>query len=87
MKVENKLVENKDLKSGIFPIESTQDKWLKILIPKKMLQRLPVDIAQVKASNTSEKLLNEVRQIIYSLYREKEITKKAYNNIMNSIKV
>ena len=87
MKVENKLVENKDLKSGIFPIKSTQDKWLKILIPKKMLQRLPVDIAQVKASNTSEKLLNEVRQIIYSLYREKEITKKAYNNIMNSIKV
>ena len=52
-----------------------------------MLQRLPVDIAQVKASNTSEKLLNEVRQIIYSLYREKEITKKGYNNIMNSIKV
>ena len=52
-----------------------------------MLQRLPVDIAQVKASNTSEKLLNEVRQIIYSLYREKEITKKAYNNIMSSIKV
>ena len=87
MKVENKLAENKDLKSGIFPIKSTQDKWLKILIPKKMLQRLPVDIAQVKASNTSEKLLNEVRQIIYSLYREKEITKKAYNNIMNSIKV
>ena len=87
MKVENKLVENKDLKSGIFPIKSTQDKRLKILIPKKMLQRLPVDIAQVKASNTSEKLLNEVRQIIYSLYREKEITKKAYNNIMNSIKV
>ena len=83
MKVENKLVENKDLKSGIFPIKSTQDKWLKILIPKKMLQRLPVDIAQVKASNTSEKLLNEVRQIIYSLYREKEIN----NNIMNSIKV
>ena len=87
MKVENKLAENKDLKSGIFPIKSTQDKWLKILIPKKMLQRLPVDIAQVKASNTSEKLLNEVRQIIYSLYWEKEITKKAYNNIMNSIKV
>ena len=83
MKVENKLVENKDFKSGIFPIKSTKDKWLKILIPKKMLQRLPVDIAQVKASNTSEKLLNEVRQIIYSLYREKEIN----NNIMNSIKV
>ena len=41
-----------------------------------MLQRLPVALAQVKASNTSESLLNEIRQIIYSLYREKEITKK-----------
>ena len=41
-----------------------------------MLQRLPVALAQVKASNTSESLLNEIRQIIYSLYQEKEITKK-----------
>ena len=41
-----------------------------------MLQRLPVALAQVKASNTSESLLNEIRQIIHSLYQEKEITKK-----------
>ena len=47
---------------------------LKILSPKQMLQRLPVVLAQVKAGNTSENLLNEVRKIIYSLYRAKEIT-------------
>ena len=52
-----------------------------------MLQRLPISLVQVKASNTSENLVNEIRQIIYSLYRAKEITKKVYNNIMNSIKL
>ena len=52
-----------------------------------MLQRLPIALAQVKTNNTSENLLNEIRQIIYSLNRAKEITKKVYNNIMNSIKV
>ena len=49
---------------------------LKILTPKQMLQRLPIGLAQVKAGNTSEDLLNEIRQIIYSLYQAKEITKK-----------
>ena len=52
-----------------------------------MLQRLPIALAHLKAGNTSENLLNEIRQIIYSLYREKEITKKLYHSIMNSIKV
>ena len=47
----------------------------KILYHKNMLQRLPIALAQVKAGNTSENLLNEIRQIIYSLYRAKEITK------------
>ena len=60
---------------------------LKILTPKQILQRLPIALAQVKAGNTSENLLNEIRQIIYSLYREKEITRKVYYDIMNSIKV
>ena len=50
-----------------------------------MLQRLPIVLAQVKPGNTSENLLNEIGQIIYSLYGAKEITKKVYNNIMNSI--
>ena len=60
---------------------------LKILTPNQMLKRLPIALAQVKAGNNSESLLNEIRQIVYSLYRPKEITKKVYNNIINSIKV
>ena len=43
-----------------------------------MLQRLPVALAQIKAGNTSENLLNEIRQVIYSLYQEKEVTEKNY---------
>ena len=50
-----------------------------------MLQRLPTVLAQVKAGNNSENLLNEIRQIIYSLYQSKEITKKVYNNLMRSL--
>ena len=52
-----------------------------------MLQKLPVALAQVKAGNRSEKLKNQIRQIIYSLYRANEITEKLCNNIMNSIKI
>ena len=52
-----------------------------------MLQRLQIALTQLKAGNTSEHLLNKMRQIIYSLYQGKEITNKVYNNIMNSIKV
>ena len=63
----------------------TKGKGLKILIPKQMLQRLPIALAQVKAGNNSENLLNEIRQIIYSLYQSKEITKKVYNNLMKSL--
>ena len=56
---------------------------LKILSDKQMLQKLPVALAQIKASNNSESLLSEMRQIVYYLYRSKEITKKVYNNILN----
>ena len=76
-------------KSGIFQVskESQEGKGLKILTPSQMLKRLPKALAQVKAGNNSESLLNEIRQIVYSLYRSKEITKKVYNNIINSIEV
>ena len=67
--------------------EEQEGKGLKILTPNQMLKRLPMALAQVKAGNNSESLLNEIRQIVYSLYRTKEITKKVYNNIINSIKV
>ena len=50
-----------------------------------MLQRLPVALAQVKADNNSENLLNEIRQIVCSLYQSKEMTKKVYNKIIKSI--
>ena len=63
----------------------TTGKGLKILTPKQMLQRLPVAPAQVKAGNNSESLLNEIRQIVYSLYQSKQITKKVYNNLIKSI--
>ena len=67
--------------------ESRQVKGLKILTPKQMRQRLPVAFAQIKAGNNSESLLNEIRQIAYSLCQSKEITKKVYNNIVKLIKV
>ena len=52
-----------------------------------MFQRLPIVLAQVKGGNPSEILLNKIRQIIYSLYQAKVITKKVYDRIMNSVKV
>ena len=63
------------------------NEMLKISTPNQMLKRLLIALAQVKAGNNSESLLNEIRQIVLSLYQSKEITKKVYNNIINSIKV
>ena len=60
---------------------------LKILTPEQILQKLLILLAQVKAGNTFENLLNEMRQIIYFLYWAKELLKKYINNIMNSIKL
>ena len=64
---------------------TTKGTGLKILTPKQMLQQLHIALAQLKAGNNSENLLNEIRQIIYSLYQSKEITKKVYNNLMKSL--
>ena len=68
-------------------VKEQEGTGLKILTPNQMLKRLPIALAQVKAGNNSESLLNEIRQIVYSLYRSKEITKKVYNNIINSVKI
>ena len=65
----------------------TKGKGFKVLTPKQMLQRLPIALAQVKTGNNSESLLNEIRQIVHSLYQSKQITKKVYNNIIKSINV
>ena len=59
----------------------------KIFTFKQTLERLPIVLTQVKARNISENLLCKIRKFIYSLYQAKEITKKVYNNIMNSIKL
>ena len=69
--------------SKIFPIKTKGTAFLnfdhsklKIITPKQMLQRLPIDLAQVNADNNSENLLNEIKQIVYSLYQSKKLLKK-----------
>ena len=62
-------------------------KQLKIINSKQMLQTLTIALVQLKTDDTSENLLNEVRQIIHPLYRAKEITKNLNNSIMNLIKL
>ena len=66
-------------------LKATKGTRLKLLTLKQMLQRLPIALAQVKAGNNSENLLNENRQIVYSLHQSKKITKKLYNNIIKWI--
>ena len=61
------------------------EKGLKILTPNQMLSRLPISLAQLKAGNNSEKLKNEIRQILYSLYRSKILTKNVYKSLVNII--
>ena len=82
-KIIDLLNDNAKIRSGAI-FKSKQNKTeatgLKILSPKQMLQILPIGLAQLKAGNNSESLLNEIRQIVYSLYRSKQITKKVYNN-------
>ena len=67
--------------------DETKGTGIKMLTPKQMIQRLPIALAQVKAGNNSESLLHEIRQIVYSLYQLKQITKKVYNNIIESIQI
>ena len=57
--------------------KANKEKGLKILTPKQILERLPISLAQVEAGNISENLLNEIKQIVYSLYQLKEITKES----------
>ena len=70
MKVENEPLTL--LEVEYFQWKKQKEKGFKILTPKQMLQRLPIALAQVKADSTSENLLNEIRKIIYFLYRAKK---------------
>ena len=58
---------------------------LKMLTPSQMLSRLLISLAQLKAGNNSEKLKNEIRQPLYSLYRSKKLTKNIYKSLVDII--
>ena len=62
-----------------------QGQGSKILTPNQILSRLPISLAQLKAGNNSEKLKNEIRQLLYSLYRSKKLTKNVYKILVNII--
>ena len=68
-----------------FNNQNQQGKGLKILTPDQMLSRLPITLAQLKAGNNSEKLKNEIRQLLYSLYRSKKLTKQLYKSLVDII--
>ena len=65
-----------------FNEQNQQGQGIKILTPNQMLSRLPISLAQLKAGNNSEKLKNEIRQLLYSHYRSKNMTKQVYNNLI-----
>ena len=75
------------LKEEYFQWKQRKVKGRIISTPKQMLQRIRIALAQVPADNSSENLLNEIIQIIYSVYQGKEITKTEQSNIMNSVKL
>ena len=68
-----------------FNKQNQEGKALKMLTPNQILSRLPITLALLKAENNSEKLKNEIRQLLYSLYHSKNMTKQVYNNLINYI--
>ena len=68
-----------------FNKQNQEGQGLKILTPNQMLSRLPIYLAQLKAGNNSKKLKNGIRQLLYSLYRSKNMTKQVYNNLIKYI--
>ena len=68
-----------------FNRQTQEGKGLKILTPYQVLSRLPISAAELKAGNSSEKLKNEIRQLLYSLYVSKNMTEEVYNNLIKYI--
>ena len=68
-----------------FNKQNQEGQGLKILTPKQMLSRLPISLAQLQAGNNSQKLKNEIRQLLYFLYHSQNITKQRYNNLIKYI--
>ena len=77
------IVDLYNLKSG--SDTNKKGEGLKILTKKQMLNHLPILLAQIQEGNNSKSLKNEIRQILYSLYRSKVLTKTGYNNLIKSI--
>ena len=65
--------------------QNQQGEGIKILTPNQMLSRLPISLAQLEAGNNSNKLKNEIRQLLYSLYHSKNMTKEVYNNLIKQV--
>ena len=65
--------------------QNQKGKGIKILTPNQMLSRLPISLAQLEAGNNSEKLKNEIRQLLHSLYHSKNMMKQLYNNLIKYI--
>ena len=68
-----------------FNKQKHEGQGIKILTPNQMLRRLPISLAQLEAGNNSNKLKNEIRQLLYSLYRSKNMIKQVYNNLIKHI--
>ena len=68
-----------------FNKQKQETKGIKTLTPNQMLSRLPITLAQLRAGNNSEKLKKEIRQLLYSLYRSKNLIKQVYNNLIKFI--
>ena len=87
MSKEDKEIEEPDMIVEIveeilkFNKQKQEGQGIKILTPNQMLSRLPISLAQLEAENNSDKLKNEIRQLLYSLYRSKNMTKQKYTII------
>ena len=80
-----KLDDMPDLETEESAAQRQQEQGLKILTPEQMITRLPILLDQLKAGNNSQKLKNEIRQILYSLYRSKNLSKTIYNHLISTI--
>ena len=86
MKKNEKPKEMVDIVQNLLEFNRQQEgRGLKILTPSQMLSRLPISLAQLKAGNNSEKLKNEIRQILHSFYKSKKLTKNIYKSFIDII--
>ena len=83
--LDDKNVDTTDMPDLESEESATEGKGLKILTLNQILRRLPFSLAQLKGGNSSEKLKNEIRQLLYSLYRSKKLTKQLYKSLVDII--